>query len=401
MNKIVSFLSKGMGFTYASVKRLLKNKKTVNNNKILIIATGHIGNAIMDAGAMAYLSKYYQRQGKQVCFLCSNEMRNAFSLVMDLDQITFLSDKYHYVGIATYFSSVKQTLDNLKGWEFERIIVTLTSCDPLVHYVVATTPANESWGVFDDTKCEHGYFRHYFERYYTNKVMVPIDMQEAQRLKLLLEQLGCSGFQTSIQYIPVQMDYPERAPYITVAVDSTSTQRRWVAEKFVALVSRLLEEYPYDVYLTGNQLASDESALYDSAFGEEPRVKNYIGKTGFKEWIEMLRHGQFHIGVDSGSIHVAASVGTQAFCLSGVWDGKRCLPYQIDKRDGRTVGPICIYRSDVVIEEMPCYACQVKKTRIGRGNDECYRECMEGRPCLCLQKIEVDDVVSAIQKNIR
>lgn len=396
MDKFISYISRGFGFVYAFIKRMTKKKGLIKNNQILIVATGHIGNAIIDAPAIEDLSKFYKSIGKRVCLLCSDAMNSAFDLVIDLSEVTFLGNNYHYGDRGTYFSVVRQTLNNLKGHGFEKIIVTLTNCDPLAHYIVACVPTNESWGIFDDVKQEYGYIRHYFERYYTNKVMVPVDLHETQRLKLMLEQLGCHGHRTRISYIPKQMESLKRAPYITVAVDSMSTSRRWVSEKFVALIHKLLESYSYDVYLTGNHVTEHETQVYEAAFDKQLRVKNYIGKTSFKEWIELLRHSRFHIGVDSGSIHVAASVGTQSFCLTGVWDAKRVMPYQIDEKDDSTMEPICIYRSDVDINEMDCYACKVYRTRIGRGNKECYSLCMNGRPCLCLGKIEVEDVERSI-----
>lgn len=396
MNKLISYISRGFGFVYASIKRMTKKKGLIKNNQILIVATGHIGNAIIDASAIDDLIKFYKGIGKKVFLLCSDAMKAAFDLVIDLSEVEFIGENYHYEGSGTYFSVVKRTLNGFKDCEFEKIIVTLTNCDALAHYIVACVPTNESWGIFDDVKQEYGYIRHYFERYYTNKVMVPVDLQETQRLKLMLEQLGCHGHRTRISYIPKQMEMSKLAPYITVAVDSMSTSRRWVSEKFVALVHKLLELYSYDVYLTGSHATEHEMQVYKVAFDGQPRVKNYIGKTSFKEWIELLRHSQFHIGVDSGSIHVAASVGTQSFCLTGVWDAKRVMPYQIDEKDDRTTEPICVYRSDVNINELNCYACKVYRTQTGRGNYECYSQCMKGYPCLCLERIEVEDVERSI-----
>lgn len=395
MTRITNIMSKGLGFIYSYLKCKTKKKNQIQNDKVLIIATGHIGNALVDAPAIQKLIDFYKSE-KQIYLMCSKELWNAFALVVDLRDVIFMGDCYNYSGIRTYFAIVKKVLDSLKGYEFEKIIVTLTNA-PLAHYIVAAIPANESWGIFDDVDYKQGFFYHFFERYYTHKLFVPVDMHEAQRLKLLLKKLGCGDCCTKIQYIPVQMEYSECSDYITIAVDSMATQRRWVSEKFVLLINRLLELYSYDVYLTGSHETDTDIELYNSAFSDQSRVKNFIGKTSFQEWIEMLRHSRFHIGVDSGSIHVAASVGTQAFCMTGVWDGKRCFPYQIDERDDRTTEPICIYRSDVDINEMDCYACKVFRTRIGKGNNACYRECMSGRPCLCIQKIEVEDVIQKIK----
>lgn len=210
-------------------------------------------------------------------------------------------------------------------------------------------------------------------------------MHEFQRLKMLIQLFGEKDYKTAIHYIQPQTlkTNTERQPYITIAMDSMCTQRRWKKEQYALLVDNLLRSYPYDIYCTGGTLANEVYHYCYERIKDKNRFFNFAAKTTVIEWFELIRGAVFHIGVDSGSIHVAASVGTQAFCLVGVWDGKRALPYVTDKEDKRTCSPVCVYRED--INDLKCYACKVYGGRYGVGNTICYKTCQKGEACLCLQ----------------
>lgn len=54
-------------------------------------------------------------------------------------------------------------------------------------------------------------------------------MHEFQRLKMLIQLFGEKDYKTAIHYIQPQTlkTNTERQPYITIAMDSMCTQRRW------------------------------------------------------------------------------------------------------------------------------------------------------------------------------
>lgn len=109
--------------------------------------------------------------------------------------------------------------------------------------------------MFDHVKHTHGKLRYYFEKKYTNKVYVPIDLHETQRMKRLLEEIGAMNYQVRIHYITKTVFYTIPShPYITIAMDSMSTERRWTKENYKELIYALLDKYPYDICCTGVQL---------------------------------------------------------------------------------------------------------------------------------------------------
>ena len=396
MRRMFETCSKIMAFAYVFIRSIIKKKVKIANNCVLIIATGHIGNAILDIDAILEMKKLLGDEGKKVYLLCSPTMWNTFQILADVSDFEYIGENYHYSGNGTDLKSVYRMLKPLKQYEFETVIVTLTN-DPAAHYVVASIPFNECYGVFDDVKHTAGFFRYYFERYYTKKIKVPVDMHEFQRLKMLIQSLGERDYETAIHYIQPQILKAdiERQPYITIAMDSMCTQRRWEKEQYALLIDNLLEHYPYDIYCTGGTSASEVYQYCYERVKEKNRFFNYAEKTTVIEWFELIRGAVFHIGVDSGSIHVAASVGTVAFCLVGVWDGKRALPYVTDKEDKRTCRPVCVYRKD--INDLKCYACKVYGGRYGVGNNICYKACQKGEACLCLQSITCLDVLNKIK----
>ena len=108
-----------------------------------------------------------------------------------------------------------------------------------------------------------------------------------------------------------------------------------------------------------------------------------------------MQDSRFVVSLDSGTAHVAASLGVTCFCLTGVWDGHRVLPYVIDEMTSDTEEPICIYRKDVNIESLPCYGC-FSKRHIGWGNTECNNRRKSELPCLCFESITVENVIEMI-----
>ena len=75
------------------------------------------------------------------------------------------------------------------------------------------------------------------------------------------------------------------------------------------------------------------------------------------------------------------------------------MPYIIEEKTDNTKEPICVYIDDV--DSIECYACYPNKGVIGGGNDECMRDCIDGKPCRCLSQISVDKVFAAVNKCIK
>ena len=411
LKKINTMCSKGAGFIYAWMKSHKKHTKRIDNKRILIIFGGRLGNAVLNVDALLELKKIYpEAEGYRICVICSRNLKNICSMIADMSGFEFLDVYFPFEDGGTRYRDVRRTLNALKGMEFETIIVNLAHIMPLAGYIVGAVPANKSVGVFDDIKheaqglsnIEHnvGNLRWYFERKYTNPIYVPINTQEVWRQKLWLHEIGDDSYKVKIYHIDKQCDYdiPD-SKYITVTLDSSSSKKRWNTEKFAELVNRITDETDYTVCFTGAQEYMDLFKQCLEKITKPERILCYIGKTSIREWIELIRGSSLHIGVDSGSIHIAASVGTQSICISCVWDGHRVMPYIIEEKTDNTKEPICVYIDDV--DSIECYACYPNKGVIGGGNDECMRDCIDGKPCRCLSQISVDKVFAAVNKCIK
>lgn len=365
------------------------------SDKILIYIDGHMGDILVDANAVKCLIDYYIQTGKRIYFVGSEAVRATLGLFMSLKEIIYISLKTE--DIKNYdIASIEQFL---RTEYFDKVIVVTQWEHLFILYLVACTNCNESWEVVSRKKDIRMnlmlFFVRLLHRDFTNRIIVDWETHQTDRSKRLLIALGIKDFKTSIMYIPKTCDFSVSKPYMTISVDSNDSNRRWQAEKFISLIWMLLNLGNEDIYLTGVHIDNNELKKYEIAFQNENRVKIKVGQLQLKEWVELIRGSSLLIGVDSGAIHVAASVGTKSICLTGVWDGQRLLPYQRDIHTEQTEPPVCVVRTDVKAKSLPCYGCfGIRK--IGYGNRQCLAECKNQMPCLCLQAIETNDVWNAV-----
>lgn len=388
VKKVISYL---IGYLYVILRFLFKGSTQVDNGCVLIILLGNIGDALIDAKCVLNLVEYYTKKGKEVTVAGKNEIKCAFEKVLGIQTIRF----FVIDNVALTLRAIKTTLSGLERDGYEVIVSLAPWYNWPSLYIPVCLPCNESWGTFPKKSIRLS--KNILFRSYTNRLPVPIDMSQMQRSKLLLRELGILDYQAEIIAIPPKgIKRTKCNEYIVISVDSSDTRRRWTADKFIELVSCLLERYQYDIYLTGVNVELDVVERYERSFAGNDRVKIAIGKLSIDEWVETIRGSQFTVSLDSGTAHVAASTGITCFCLTGVWTGHRFMPYAVDKSTLGTKEPICVYRTDVNVERLVCYACI--KLCFGWGNKECTAQCKSGKPCLCLSKITVDDVMAAIEK---
>lgn len=378
-------------------------KKRKSNKVLICIVEGHIGDILMDASAIKSLIETYQQEGKQVYVVCLLATKNVLELFMSFDGITFVLAKAKAKDADSIdVDSIEQFLKN----EYFDKVITFSNWVCLNNlFLVACTSCNQSFEAVYYIKNNINRIRigilvfvlKCLHRDYTNRIEIDCDVHRTYRTKQLLFALGVKNFKSSIIYIPKTCDFSVPSPYITISIDSSNTARRWSTEKFIQLINRLLAYGKQDIYLTGVHVERNELIKYESAFQNEVRVKNKVGKLQMKEWVELIRGSSLLIGVDSGAIHVAASVGTRSICLTGFWEWKRFMPYPRDIKAVGTIEPVCVTRRDVESENLYCYGCFDVRD-IGYANKICAFECKSLRPCLCLQAIEVNDVLEAVQK---
>lgn len=364
-------------------------KRTETSGRVLLVPGGHIGDAVMDASAWETLIGHYAKQGKDVYILSTRENWNYFQLVLNVSKVTYINRV-----AGDPYGTLPEAL--IKHATFDTIIARVHG-DTQLYAQLAALHSNRKIVVAEQEMFSGKrklIMKALYHRY-SDVIVETLDMNERMTVEKLIQTMGIDGYKMRLLPIPEQLEAQvDRGHYITIAVDSQNPRRRWPLGKFIDLINCLLSTCTEDIYLTGNCLTEEELAKFNRAYKDNMRVKITIGRLSFLEWIELLRGASCHVGVDSGSIHIAATVGTKAICLSGVWQGHRFFPYDLQETAQVSI-PVCVHAKHS--DNWLCYGCATKK-EFGYGNAVCMARCRNSQPCLCLSDISVEDVISAIEE---
>lgn len=365
---------------------------------VLIIEGGHIGDMLMDATALYTMITYYRKSGKKVSMICSPPLWDMLLRCYELHDVDFIGKAFSYEH--SHYENVRNVVKEIKGKRFE-IIIGINNAQSRVAYLMAAIPAKMKWGVIqqENNGIKSKIKRFAFHCCYTNIIWGDKRRYQIRYLCDLMKELHIEYVAQNVFLPPKQEIQTMSHPYIVIAVDSAKHKRLWPIQNFIDLIHLLIKKYDADICLIGTNVSQDTQNQLEIGLQDvNQHIINMIGKTSLSEWIELIRGSNFLIGVDSGSIHVAAAVGTPAFCLSGVWTAYKCMPYDVDIVTDGTELPVCVYRSDTDVDSLPCFDCE-SRGGAGCGNAECAVQIKAGGSYLCLSRITPDDVMKEIVKS--
>jgi ADP-heptose:LPS heptosyltransferase len=159
----------------------------------------------------------------------------------------------------------------------------------------------------------------------------------------------------SADLVPSLLSQPglERG-YVVFALRGSAVKRSWPASHARAVVELLRVRLGLgSVYVGG---PSERDIGDQMAGGAAAGVVNLAGKTTLAEMIAVLRGAKATIAVDSGPMHLAASVGTPIVALFGPGDPATSRPWSD--------------RARVVAENAPC-GCRAARCELRDGGGEC------------------------------
>lgn len=102
-------------------------------------------------------------------------------------------------------------------------------------------------------------------------------------------------------------------PLIAIAPGSVWPTKRWTSEGFTEVAKHFIDKQ-HQVVIIGSP---DEKSIADAIAEKVPRALNLCGKTVLTELTSVLAACDLLIGNDSGSMHLAAVVGTPAVSIFG------------------------------------------------------------------------------------
>jgi heptosyltransferase-2 len=140
--------------------------------------------------------------------------------------------------------------------------------------------------------------------------------------------------------------------HYVVHVTSSNGAKEWSDARFAEVAQWLLtrDGKPEEVALHGLGATGDRPryealrALLPAKL--QPRLHNWCGKTNLLESLAFLKRMDGVVGVDSGTLHMAAAVGTPVVALFGPMDSQKWRPYG--------------EQHQVVSLGLPCQPCHLK-----------------------------------------
>ncbi len=110
--------------------------------------------------------------------------------------------------------------------------------------------------------------------------------------------------------------------YFVVFPGSRSPKRIWSAQNFIQLSNKIFEKYQYTAVIAG--AGSDQ--VYADAFiaGYSHPYINLIGKTNLNEMLSVLKNAKCLLSVDTGSVHMAATVNCTTI---GIFNGSQYVRF--------------------------------------------------------------------------
>ena len=398
MQRLKSILTKIFCVPYFLFKACLSSLKKGNAGKVLIVQFGHFGDALVDSGAILAIKEQYEREGKKVYLLCAPPVWEMLKRIPGFDGMVILP----YASYNLYFSfDVFRNIlcSDVIGTGYSDVILLSPVVTPA--FLMASCIPGKKYGLlYPEFFLGWRKIIFFLFRPFYKKVLISKPGQKRfQLVAQFLNEIGIKGYKPRITFLPGQLvDIKPEEPYISLVIDSSNPARIWPREYFIELISLLLKNYIFKIYLLGTKKDEQITKMLKTLPREQQeRVKDLSGQTSVDEWIERIRGSEFIIGVDSGAIHVAASTGTMAFCLAGRWLIDLFVPYPPEVVHEKVKLPICIFRDDA--DNLPCRNCNGRTGRYGKTNKKCYRLCEQGQGDLCLLEIKPENVLQVVMRH--
>ncbi|TAG32125.1 MAG: lipopolysaccharide heptosyltransferase family protein [Sphingobacteriia bacterium] len=304
------------------------NKQSATK-KLLIVRVDEIGDYILWRNFFAEIVSYYQQRHYEVHFIGNKSWKTLFEL-FDKKNITqdYWLDKTKFKKNLRYRYNLLRAI-NQNG--YETVVNPTFSRDKRNDdAIVKAAKALFTIGMKSNTESVRSYEMGYDKKLYTtlyNLTEKPVF--EFYRNKLFTEfivQQASNKINTALKKEllppnPISLT----GKYFIVFPGSRSPQRIWPVAYFIEVCKFLYEKYGLTAVLCGS--VADIS--YTNAFAQNYPydLVNMAEKTTLPEMLSLLSKAECLISVDTGSVHLAASVACPVF---GIFNGsqyKRFAPY--------------------------------------------------------------------------
>jgi len=328
MNRIKGFIYDLITFFASTGSR---NRNTTE--KVLIIRVDEIGDYLLWRKFITELLEASICNQKEVHFVGNASWKSLFEIEFSektFTKIFWLNKNLYKTSIYYRFRFSK----NIFQENYSTVInPTYSRAKRVDDSLVKAAKANSNYGFVRNNENYLYYEQSYDRNLYIN--LLPINQKpvfELNRNKVFTEWITQNKSLISNTHLDDTICLPElktkyQLPetYFVLFPGSRSAKRIWSAENFNFVSNYLYEKYKITVILAGAASDSQYGVAFENNYTHP--IVNLIGRTSLPETLALLKEAKCTLSVDTGSIHLAASVN----CLSfGIFNGSqygRFSPY--------------------------------------------------------------------------
>lgn len=307
---------------------VVKNKST--KRKVLIIRKDVVGDFVIFYPTIRYYRDFYAKQ--EISFLCSVVLKDlTFLLEKVVDNIIWYDEKK----FRNNFFYRARFLLNLKRQGFDIVIYPVYTRELAGDNMVRITGAKEKIG-FDSPEVTS----EKTNTYYTKRIQVKEGLNEFDRNFAFVSTLFDIQAEPTFPTIDISL-FPKEEyeyflitnqkiisnqKYIVITPGSNLAFKMWPAERFASIINHCTEK-ELIVILSGvkSEIPLGEKIL--SLIKSKEKVINTIGKTKLSTLFYIINNASFYFGNDTGTLHIAASLGVPSLAIMGGGHFGRFFPY--------------------------------------------------------------------------
>lgn len=367
---------------FSYLKKILQTKRAINN-RILIVFSGGIGDAIIFCESFVHYIMYCKTNQIELVLL-SKKNNIEFYKAIGILEVTYLEiDTKRFCIDWEYYSYINKFFLN-ESYD----IVVAPQPSKTADLICMNAHARNRYSISDHLLTKNFFLFRLNRRFAYNKMMIVKDYtSQKNRYSKLCDYICHTHFHTKESFIKAANTIKTFNDKTIVIAPATSTKsKNWEARKFADVINYChLKKYRIDII----GICNDENYIDEiiSKVNEKQKINKKINLS-MEEWIEAISNACLVIGSDSASIHLATALKVESICiLSG-----RTKDIFFPKRYESTTGVRCVQS-----KEMPCFGCFAIADKDGYGNKKCRERILEGKPGICVQRVLSQDVIVEIE----
>ncbi|MCH5195598.1 MAG: glycosyltransferase family 9 protein [Oscillospiraceae bacterium] len=352
----------------------------------------HIGDCTMFTSAARAIREYYKdRKMTVVCLSISAPIFERMGIFDKIIPVGFRPADIQ-------FDELDKVIKEIRTKEYDILLQPQVSKFPLADILCAATKCNKRISM--ETKPGNS------KEEWINKVnfiydeLIPYPrgvVSEFDYYGAFVRGIGVNGYRTTCPCLEYKQQNRIEGDYYVVYPGGSIRQKFWPPERMASIVNHIYEKTGLLAVFLGVESEKwtverlKERLTPVAAFS----VVDLVGYTSVFDVIDIIGNAKFILTNDTSGVHIACATQTPSVVILGGPQYKRFLPYHIENIKPEDKLPL------VANVEMDCYYCDWDWNNIEKLNTECLNNMKREEPCVCIEKITVDQVKKLVDKILK